>query len=335
MSRDDYIYASSKIRVLERFLLNDSDMTRVIEAKTPDIAFKAFNSLDYAGELLDLGAKDYRTAMDRKMTRLKKVLGHIVPDKRLLKLLFLERDYYNLKIIFKEKFAEVDFNEYIDSAPGICKVDQLRRYIIDEQYADIDTELKQDIDCIKREIGNDADPELIESLVDKKLNRRNMLLARSIGNDFIITLYKYLADKNNVNLFLRARRLGKGKAWFTFRASDAGFIDVWTFEQMYDSPDDNELMSRLVANFGQGIRPYIDEYENDKGIWRIELGINNIIMEYLKRAKLIGYGPEVIVAYFFAKKYAIKNLSTIMALKFGGIEPAEIRKQLVNNYHLV
>ena len=98
MSRDNYIYASSKIRSLESFLITDADLTRVIDAKTPEIAFKSFNSLDYAGELLDLEAKDYRVAMNRKMSRLKKVLEHIVPDETLQRLLFLERDYYNIAI---------------------------------------------------------------------------------------------------------------------------------------------------------------------------------------------------------------------------------------------
>lgn len=335
MASDDYIYASAKIRVLESFLLNDSDMTRIIEAKNPDIAFKAFNSLDYAGELLDLEAKDYRTAMDRKMERLKKILGHVVPDQRLMRLLFLERDYYNMKIIFKEKLVQSEFEEHVESsAPGICRVDQLRRYIIEEQEADIDIEVMGDINDVRAELGSEADPEMIESLVDKKLNQRNKLLAESIGNDFIITLYKYLADKNNINLFLRARRLEKGKAWFMSRISAGGFIGTGTFEQYFDAQDDNEFMNRLSSNFGPAIQPYLDEYLKDKGIWQIELGINNVIMEHLKRAKLIGYGPEVVVAYYFAKKYAIKNLSTIMALKFGEVESAEIRKHLVNNYQL-
>ncbi|MBU0531014.1 MAG: V-type ATPase subunit [Candidatus Uhrbacteria bacterium] len=334
MASDDYIYASAKVRVLESYLLNDSDMTRIIEAKNPDVAFKAFNSTDYAGELLDLEAKDYRVAMDRKMERLKKVLGHVVPDPRLLRLLFLERDYYNMKIIFKEKLVGSEFEENLESAPGICRVDQLRRYIIDEQDADIDIEVIGDINDVRAELGTETDPEMIESLIDKKLNKRNMLLAESIGNDFIITLYKYLADKNNINLFLRSRRLEKGKAWFMSRVSDGGFIGLNTYEQLYDHQDDNELMVRLASNFGPAIQSYLDDYLKDKEIWRIELGINNVIMEHLKNAKLVGYGPEVVVAYYFAKKYAIKNLSTIMALKFGAVEPAEIRKHLVNNYQL-
>ncbi len=334
MARDNYIYATAKVRALESYLMSDSDMTRVIEAKDPDIAFKAFNSLDYAGELLDLEAKDYRVAMDRKIERLKKVLEHIVPDERLMRLLFLDADYYNIKIILKEKFAESQFEEHLETAPGICKPDQLRRYIIEEQTADLDSDVKKSIDELVLELGSEADPEMIENIVDNKLSERNKQLADAIGNKFIIDLFRYISDRNNIKLFLRARRLEKNKAWFMARASDTGSISVHDLEKNFDIADHNELMTRLTRNFGSTVAPYIDEYLKDKHIWHIELGINNMIMEHLKQAKLIGYGPETVVAYFFAKKFAIQNLSTIMALKFGEIEPTEIRKQLVNNYHL-
>lgn len=333
MIRDDYIYPSSKIRALEKHLLSDADMTRVIEAKTPDIAFKAFNSLDYAGELLDLEAKDYRTAMDRKIIRLKKVLYHVVPDDNLLRLLFLERDYYNIRYILKEKAANKDSKDLSELSDGVCKVDQIRRYIIDElEESDLDLEVQGDINDLRKQIGDNVDPERISNLVDQKLNKRNRELTDRINNPFITTLYKYFADKNNINLFLRARRVNKGKTWFSERVNDTGHIRSSTLLDTYDGSDDEGLLSQMRIFFPNVIEEYLEEYNKDKGIWRIEQGINNLIIEHLKQAKTIGYGPEVVVAYFFAKKYAIKNLSTIMALKFGEIEPTEIRKHLVNTY---
>ncbi len=332
MIRDDYIYPSSKIRSLEQHLLSDTDMTRVIDAKNPDIAFKAFNSLDYAGELLDLEAKDYRTAMDRKMNRLKKILYHVVPDKDLLRLLFLERDYYNIRFILKEKAAGKDSKNLSELSDGVCKADQIRRYIIDELESDLDLEVQGDINDLRKQIGDDVDPERISNLVTQKINKRNRELTDRLGNPFISTLYKYLADKNNISLFLRARRVGKSRNWFSERVNDTGHIPASALLDTYDGSDDEGLLSQMRIFFPNELEEYLEEYNKDKAVWHVELGINNVIIEHLKQAKTIGYGPEVVVAYFFAKKYAIKNLSTIMALKFGEIEPTEIRKHLVNTY---
>ena len=332
VSAENYIYATAKVRSLEKHLLSDSDMTRVIDAKTPDIAFKAFNSLDYAGELLDLEAKDYRTAMDRKMVRMKKVLRHIVPDKDLLRLLFIERDYYNIKYLLKEKAAgktEVNIENLSD---GLCKVDQLKRHIVEELESDIDIELRGDIADLISEAGDKADAETIANLVNKKMNKRNQTLATKVDNSFITKLYQLLADKNNVNLYFRARRLKKNKNWFKDRVNDTGSIPMQVYLETYDAGEDESFLNQLRIFLPSKIEEQIELYQKDKGIWHLEIGINNIILDHIRGAKIIGFGPEVIVAYFFAKKYAIKNLSTIMALKFGEIEPNVIREHLVDSY---
>ena len=332
MNSDAYIYASSKIRSLEQHLLSDADMTRVVEAKTPDIAFKAFNSLDYAGELLDLEAKDYRVAMDRKMARLKKVLHHIVPDEDLHRLLFLERDYFNIRFLLKLKAAGEEAKDLSELSPGLVKVDQLKRYIIDELESDIDIKIQGDINDLRSEIGEATDPEKIANLVNQKMNKRNRELTEKINNQFITDLYCYLTDMNNIRLFMRARRLEKSKSWFMERVNQTGNIPADVYDNIYDASDDESLLTQMRIFLPSIIEPDLEEFAKDKGIWHIELALHNVIIEHLQKAKIIGYGPEVVVAYFFAKKYAIKNLSTIMALKFGEIEPVQIRKHLVNTF---
>ncbi len=332
MSRDNYIYVSSKIRSLEKHLLSDADMTRVIDAKTPDIAFKAFNSLDYAGELLDLEAKDYRVAMSRKMSRLKKVFEQTIPEPKLMRLLFLERDFYNIKILFKEKVSGENYEDHLETAPGLIPIDQLRRYIVEDLGAEIDEKVKRDIDELKQEIGEEVDAERIENLVDQKLNHIEHSIAKKIGNQFIIDLYKYFADKNNIKLLLRGKRLGKSSAWVKERLNSYGNISLHVFMAHVDSADEAEFVGQLRNYFPPMLDEHIEDYMKDREIWRLSRGINNVIIDHLKKAKLIGYGPEVVVAYYFGKKFAIKNLSTIMALKFGEIEPSEIRKHLVDTY---
>jgi V/A-type H+-transporting ATPase subunit C len=332
MNADQYIYVSAKIRSLEKDLLSEADITRVVEAKTPDVAFKAFNSLDYAGELLNLEAKDYRTAMARKMARLKKVLERTLPDQDLLRLLFLERDFQNIRLFFNERISGLDHTEHLETTPGLIPVDQLRRYIVEDLSADIDPTYKEVIDELKRAVGDRAETEFVSNAVDRRLNRLNNLLAERLGNPFIITLYRLLADKSNLKLFLRGKRLGMKRPWLEERLSRYGSIGREVFLEHFEANDETEFIGKVGNMFPRSLSEYLDGYLKDKEIWRIELGLNNLIVEHLRQAKLIAYGPEVVVAYFFAQKYAIKNLSTIMALKFGGIEPEEIRRHLVTRY---
>lgn len=55
-------------------------------------------------------------------------------------------------------------------------------------------------------------------------------------------------------------------------------------------------------------------------------------MEFIKKTKIIAYGPEIPVGYYYAKRGAMKNIRTIMTGKLNNIENEEIKEQLRELY---
>ena len=49
------------------------------------------------------------------------------------------------------------------------------------------------------------------------------------------------------------------------------------------------------------------------------------MMRYLQKAKRIAYGPEVVVAYYFAKRNALRNTRIIMTGKLNNLPVDEIK----------
>lgn len=55
---------------------------------------------------------------------------------------------------------------------------------------------------------------------------------------------------------------------------------------------------------------------------------------YLKKAKLISFGPEPIIAYIFAKENEIKAVRIILTGKKNGVDPDIIKERLRERYYV-
>lgn len=99
-----YEYASGLIRVLEKKVLDKTDLERMAGAETAVDAFRVLNDTDYADNLLNLKPVEFEKALARDERDTKKLFKKIIENKKLLKFLFLKNDYLNLKLYLKSKF---------------------------------------------------------------------------------------------------------------------------------------------------------------------------------------------------------------------------------------
>ena len=63
-----------------------------------------------------------------------------------------------------------------------------------------------------------------------------------------------------------------------------------------------------------------------------ELACDNAVNEYLKKAKLVSYGPEALIAYIAAVEGEITAVRMILTGRLAGIEPQVIRERLRDLY---
>ncbi|MBO5556620.1 MAG: V-type ATPase subunit, partial [Oscillospiraceae bacterium] len=63
-----------------------------------------------------------------------------------------------------------------------------------------------------------------------------------------------------------------------------------------------------------------------------ELACDNAVNDYLRDAKLIGFGPEPLVAYLAAVEGEITAIRMILTGRLAGIEPQVIRERLRDLY---
>ena len=63
-----------------------------------------------------------------------------------------------------------------------------------------------------------------------------------------------------------------------------------------------------------------------------ELACDNAVTDFLKDAKLVGFGPETLVAYLAATEGEITAVRMILTGRLAGIEPDTIRERLRDLY---
>ncbi|MBU1148483.1 V-type ATPase subunit, partial [Patescibacteria group bacterium] len=206
MPNDNYAFATGKIRALEARLLNSTDIERMIDADNSDSAFKVFNDTDYADNLLDVDATGFKQALDDDLNQTKDLLTHIVPNPLLVRFVFLQYDFHNIKLTFKAKYGGRDLADDASPFSQFLYSDYVE-YIIQEQNNDLAEDLKEIIDEVKPELDKQPDSHQIDNILDKKYFGLYQQLAQQISNQFINDLVMIQINIANVKTFLRAKRM--------------------------------------------------------------------------------------------------------------------------------
>jgi V/A-type H+-transporting ATPase subunit C len=333
MNQEAYAYASAKVRALESYLLSDADIVRLVEAKDAEVAFKVLNDTDYGSEMLDLQVNEYKVAINRKLLRLQKVLLKTIPDYDLLKLLYLEYDYNNIKLLFKARYFSWPAEEWLIEFPGLEKVDQLRRYITEDLDAGLDAYIKHHINqgkSLAKELGTTLSPAVLENFFDRKYFKSALKIAERLNNDFVFETWRRLIDIANAKITVRALLNQQSMDWVNDRLHNGGLTDAFYWQQAYLNGLD-AVVNRLSLLW-PGKDGFWDGFKQNLDLSQLDRQFQNSFLDHLRKAKLIGYGPETVVAYFFAKMNAVRNINIAMALKINQVPSQNIKNYLSELY---
>lgn len=332
MRRSNYLYATGRIRSLENKLLDANDIERMIDAKDAQTAYKVFNDLSYADELSDIeSSEDYVQALDHDLMQVKKVLAQVTPDEQLLKLLFSIYDFHNIKLFFKAKYLQKDFTKH-ESQLGNINVANLKDAIMKE----VKTSIPEDILGIIRDANKVFEKEkngfIIDSYLDSKYFEFIKDVVKKINNKFVNNLAKVWIDIGNVKIFLRAKKLGLEIDKINKYITEGGNILKTSLINYYQK-DLKEAVTICLRGFEDTeIKEEIKNYSEGGDLWKLEKSFEDYEIKFIGGAKYIAYGPEVVIAYYLAKKNAVKNIRLVFTGKLNELKSAEIKERIRKLY---
>ncbi len=318
-----YAYSFGIIKSLEAQLLSQIDIERLVEAPNVEASFKVFNDTDYADNLADLDVNNFRQVLLSDLQQLHDLYSQIIDDKNLLALLFSNYDFHNIKLAFKAKKAQnKDLSIYLMPL-GYFDEQKIWQVIIDDFNVDFPEIFRKIIDNLKQKIDSKTSPQIIDRLVDQEMFTYWLALVKKIKNQFVKDFIKLKIDLLNFKIFVRLQINNIDKEQWSEEFIEGGNLSY----SMLVSAAEKDLVEFLKKmEFELNID--LSDYWRDKSLGQIEKAIAEKELEYLANAKYFNYGPEVAIAYYYAKLNALQNARLIMTAKLNDIAVKDI-KQLV------
>ncbi|MDD5668553.1 MAG: V-type ATPase subunit [Candidatus Omnitrophica bacterium] len=184
-------------------------------------------------------------------------------------------------------------------------------------------------------------------LLDKKLleliKPENLSACRAIaaecGSDFLSDYFSHRIDMHNIKTLLRLRLLKEPKTKCETLITSEGFLKKKELIKLYDQ-DINNLLHRLeyvhkrgqIVNYAFYLKGGIEKAGKILSFVSFEKAAADFLMEILKPAHYVSFGPEPVLAYYFAKENEINLIRMIILVKLNTMPRDVIRERMNTVY---
>lgn len=175
--------------------------------------------------------------------------------------------------------------------------------------------------------------DILTIFLEESHPEKAMSVAERTDYSFIKDYIRHKIDLGNLKIFCRVKYSGLSLKKFESLVLKGGFLDEKILLQNFDLSF-SEIGDRLRAT------PYhdlwtkaTDALEERETFVELERGIEDFLMNYLKRAKYIVFGPEPVFTYGLAKR---RELSLVRLLGVGKINqiPTPILKERISETYV-
>jgi len=271
---EDYTYAVSRIRAIEKKLLDDAKLSRMLDSRPADEALKILSEAEYGLNSDNINAFQYEKLLKEESKKLYALVRELMPQSDIVDVFLQANDFHNIKVILKAEFLGMD------------------------NFDDL--------------------------LIDSG--------AINISNEFLTEYINTTIDIANIKIFLRLKKLNKSWDFLNKVLVGDGSINCGLFVKNMDSSLDNFLEAMRFTPYGSLLEKALESYKTTGSLTKFEMISDNYIMNMIKKAKLVTFGPEPLIGYLLAKETEIKNVRIIMVGKLNGILNESIKERLRDCY---
>lgn len=338
----DFAYSVGYIRTMETLLLNENEVERMMLSKDAKEAFKILNEFDMADNKgVSENPAEFQKIINEDLKQTKDILERISPDQEVLNILWHKYDFHNIKTLFKAKLGKksLDSVRHLLVELGTIPVESLISFIMDNQDAPFYLREKREI-YLKKKLRqleplfekNHRNPLIIDLYLDQKFMKIVHTIAKDNGNQFLQNYVKKLVDLSNIKTFFRMRTQKKDWEMFEIAFLYHGGLPLAKFSSAYKTELGQSIEAFRGTDYAKAVSEGYRHYEEEKTFIYMEKEMENYLTDYIKRAKLITFGPEPLIAYFLAKRNNAFIVRMIMIHKLNNIDPEEIRTRLRTLY---
>ena len=329
--KNDYVFASSRVRSVGRYLLTREMADAMIESRTAEDAMKIVYEMAYGDgeELSDV--RDFEHVLEKELEDTFTFVKDIAPDKEEIAPLFYPYDYHNIKVLLKAEFLGGDYDRYLINI-GTIELPVLKESLRERDFVHLTDIMRKSILNVIDVFARTQDPQMVDILLDKACFQEMLEKSFDIGNQFLTDYVKLYIDIVNLQTFVRVREMGKPWDFFNYAHIDGGRIGDKLFIALYDEP---------YVNVGEKLIPFgLEKVMIEGGHVLKETGrftvfeklCENAIMDHAKKAKAVTFGLEPLIAHLLVKEIEIRTVRIILTGLLQELSKDSIRERVRDTY---
>lgn len=327
-----FTQALSRIWVFETRLLDRTKIERMIEAPSAEEALKILNETEYSNILSKAKrVNDYENILSYELKRVYELMYELSPVKDVVDLMSVKYRYHNLKVLLKGKFLSKDLSNLLIDL-GIEDLKELKSIIDLDNFDDLKGYTKKAVIEVVKDFEENKDPQKIDIIVDRYMFDEMKDIKKKLDYKFTDKLVLATIDLTNIRTLIRLKKQGQGREFAAKVLISGGAIDKDTLISIINETPENIITKLSTTIYSDIIKEGIESFKESNSASLLEKLSDNYIMDLMKGARLVTFGPDRILSYIYAKETEIKIIRIIMVGKLNNISQEVIRERLRDSY---
>lgn len=324
----DYLYASARIKALEKNLLSRERLERMAEARSMEEALKVLTELGWPEISMPTMATIENVLAQRRREAFA-LVRTLAPDKRLPDVFLVKYDYHNIKTILKSEVTGEDPESLLIEA-GRIPTRQLLLMLREGMTSGMTKIMERSIEEARDVLARTQDPQLLDFLLDQAMFADMLDMAKAFGSSYLMTYVELLIDSVNLRTVVRLRKMGKGFDALRHALIPGGQVALTRMLQeitpdmvesvFAQSPLAAAAHAGAAAIKGEGALASMDHLADDA------------LLKHLKGAKYVAFGAEPLIGYLAAQEMEVTAVRTVMAGRLADMDSELIIERLREAY---
>lgn len=312
----DYATAVARVKVHETQLLSDSDIDRLIGAKTVDEAAALLNEKGYSSQ----GAP-IEQLFDNQLENMWAFIREIAPDFSEFHFLLVKNDFHNLKAVLKGAVTGKSY-ENICLYPTITPIETLKAAIDEQRWSLLPEYMQKTAAQAYDDFVSTLDGQLSDICIDKGSINAVVQLSKDNKDSFIKDLGELIAATYSLRIAVRCSKLQMSREFVLDALPDCQSIDKSALASAAAAGLDELCEYIAKTKYSKAA----DELAN--GIAAFEKWCDNALVNYVSKAKYLSFTAAPLAAYIIKKEAELKCVRIVISGKRTGLDDSQIKSRI-------
>ena len=319
-------YANARAKSLEKYLLGNERLNRMIESSSAEEALKVLSEVNF-GEGVVIGSPlDFELLLDAETNKLYKFIKETGANDALASYLLIKNDFHNAQCYIRAKYLKIDIDDML-TLDGTIKKEVLKEKIMVDEYKSFPKPLQSALSradfCF---VSNKATGRTVDGIFKKELYTELYNLSKR--EKTLNEIYKVQADCTNVATALRTRNYALSCEEFV----DGGTLSKDFLKALCEQPLEVLKETCRYNDKSEMLLSAIDGAIKNQPLSYFENRADSYAVALLQKDKYSTEGLHPFLLYVFYKLAEIINVRIVMVGKINGLSKADIKRRLRKGY---